>query len=59
MGFLYGLCNQLRNGPSAITPLTKEEKIENHFMKGKGGTYFLYPIVTVCSSFTKTLCQEL
>lgn len=36
MGFLYGLCNQLRNGPSAITPLTKEEKIENHFMKGKG-----------------------
>ena len=36
MGFLYGLCNQLRNGPSAVTPLTKEEKIENHFMKGKG-----------------------
>lgn len=36
MGFLYGLCNQLRNGSSAITPLTKEEKIENHFMKGKG-----------------------
>ena len=36
MGFLYGLCNQFRNGPSAITPLKKEEKIENHFMKGKG-----------------------
>lgn len=36
MGFLYGLCNQLRNGPSAITPLTKEEKIENPFIKGKG-----------------------
>ena len=36
MGFLYGLCNQLRDGSSAITPLTKEEKIENHFMKGKG-----------------------
>ena len=36
MGFLYGLCNQLRYGSSAITPLTKEEKIENHFMKGKG-----------------------
>lgn len=36
MGFLYGLCNQLRNEPSAITPLIKEEKIENHFMKGKG-----------------------
>lgn len=36
MGFLYGLCNQLRDGSSAITTLTKEEKIENHFMKGKG-----------------------
>lgn len=36
MGFLYRLCNQLRDGSSAITPLTKEEKIENHFMKGKG-----------------------
>lgn len=36
MGFLYGLFNQLRDGSSAITPLTKEEKIENHFMKGKG-----------------------
>ena len=36
MGFLYGLCNQLRDGSSAITPLTQEEKIENHFMKGKG-----------------------
>ena len=36
MGFLYGLFNQLRDGLSAITPLTKEEKIENHFMKGKG-----------------------
>ena len=36
MGFLYGLCNQFRNGPSAITPLKKKEKIENHFMKGKG-----------------------
>ncbi len=36
MGFLNESFNRLRNGPSAITPLTKEEKIENHFMKGKG-----------------------
>lgn len=36
MGFLNESFNRLRNGPSAITPLTKEEKIENHFMKGNG-----------------------
>ena len=36
MGFLNESFNRLRNGPSAITPLSKEEKIENHFMKGKG-----------------------
>lgn len=36
MGFLNESFNRLRNGPSAITPLTKKEKIENHFMKGKG-----------------------
>lgn len=36
MGFLDESFNRLRNGPSAVTPLSKEEKIENHFMKGKG-----------------------
>lgn len=35
MGFLFGLCNQLRNKKPVITPLAEEEKIENHFMKGK------------------------
>ncbi len=35
MGFLYNLCNQLRNKQAAVAPLAAEKEIENHFMKGK------------------------
>ncbi len=36
MNFLSGMFDRLRSKQSIITPLAEEEKIENHFMKGKG-----------------------